>query len=156
MRKVWLVDLTEAERSELEALTRRGRAPARKVAHARVLLLASEGLTDPDIAAAAGRSRSPLVERTRKRFVLNGLEVAPWDKPRAGGTPKLDDRGRATLIALACANPPDGRACWTRQLLAKELVTRQVVGFISDGTVRRELKQSVSSRGSRSSGVSQK
>jgi transposase len=155
MRKVWLVDLTEEERSELEALTRRGRAPARKVAHARVLLLASEGLTDPDIAAATGRSRS-LVERTRKRFVLNGLQVALWDKPRAGGTPKLDDRGRATLIALACANPPDGRACWTMQLLANELVTRQVVGSISDETVRRELKKTVSSRGSRSSGASQK
>ena len=155
MRKVWLVDLTEEERFELEALTRRGRAPARKVAHARVLLLASEGLTDPEIAAATGRSRS-LVERTRKRFVLNGLEVALWDKPRAGGTPKLDDRGRATLIALACANPPDGRACWTMQLLANELVTRQVVGSISDETVRRELKKTASSRGSRSSGASQK
>jgi transposase len=155
MRKVWLVDLTEEERSELEALTRRGRAPARKVAHARVLLLASEGLTDPEIAAATGRSRS-LVERTRKRFVLNGLEVALWDKPRAGGTPKLDDRGRATLIALACANPPDGRACWTMQLLANELVTRQVVGSISDETVRRELKKTASSHGSRSSGASPK
>jgi transposase len=155
MRKVWLVDLTEEERAELEALTRRGRAPARKVAHARVLLLASEGLTDPDIAAATGRSRS-LVERTRKRFVVNGLEVALWDKPRAGGTPKLDDRGRATLIAFACANPPDGRACWTMQLLANELVTRQVVGSISDETVRRELKKTASSRGSRSSGASQK
>ena len=156
MRKRWLVDLTEEERAGLEALTRRGRAPARKIAHARVLLLASEGrLTDDEIAAATGRSRS-LVERTRKRFVLSGLETALWDKPRRGGIPKLDDRGRATLIALACANPPEGRICWTMQLLANALVSRQVVPSISDETVRRELKKTASSRGSRSTGASRR
>jgi transposase len=152
MQKRWLVDLSEAERAELEALTRRGKAPARKIAHARVLLLAAEGLTDGEIAAATGRSRS-LVERTRKRFVLSGFEAALWDKPRPGGVPKLDERGRATLIALACANPPHGRTCWTMQLLANELVIRQVVPSISDETVRRELKKTASSRGSRSTGA---
>lgn len=68
MHKPWAVDLIDAERSELEALTRRGNAPSRRIAHARVLLLAAEGLTDEEIAAATGRSRS-LVERTRRRFV---------------------------------------------------------------------------------------
>ena len=96
MQNRWLVDLSDAERAELEALTRRGKAPARKIAHARVLLMASEGLTDGEIAAATGRSRS-LVERTRKRFVLSGFEAALWDKPRPGGVPKLDERGRATV-----------------------------------------------------------
>lgn len=67
MWKRWLVDLSDEERADLEALTRRGKAPARKVAHARVLLLASDGLTDEQIAMATGRSRS-LVERTRKRL----------------------------------------------------------------------------------------
>ena len=139
MRKRWLVDLTEEERVQLEALTRRGKAPARKIAHARVLLLASEGrLTDDQIAAATGTSRS-LVERTRKRFVLSGLDVALWDKPRPGRGPMLDDHGRATLIALACANPPEGRTCWTMQLLANEVVVSQVAPSISDETVRREL-----------------
>ena len=155
MRKRWLVDLTDEERAELEAVTRRGRAPARKVAHARVLLLAAEDMTDDQIAVATGTSRS-LVERTRKRFVLSGLEVALWDKPRPGRGPMLDDRARATLIALACANPPEGRTCWTMQLLANELVIRQVVPSISDETVRRELKKTGSSRGSRSTGASQR
>ena len=155
MEKRWLVDLTDAERSELDALTRRGNAPARKIAHARVLLLADDGLTDEEIAAATGRSRS-LVERTRRRFVQNGLEVALWDKPRAGGRPKLDDRGRATLIALACANPPEGRTCWTMQLLADELVARQVVPSISDESVRRALKKTGLSRGSKSIGASRR
>ena len=153
MQKRWVVDLTDAERSELDVLTRRGNAPARKIAHARVLLLADDGLTDEEIAAATGRSRS-LVERTRRRFVQSGLEVALWDKPRAGGRPKLDERGRATLIALACANPPEGRTCWTMQLLADELVARQVVPSISDESVRRALKKTDSSLGARSTGAS--
>ena len=67
--------------------------------------------------------------------------MALWDKPRRGGIPKLDERGRATLIALACANPPGGRTRWTMQLLANELVVRQVVPSISDETVRGEPKK---------------
>jgi transposase len=108
------------------------------VAHARVLLLASDGLTDEQIAMATGRSRS-LVERTRKRFVSNGLEIALCDKPRPGKRAMLDERGRGTLIALACSNPPEGRTCWTMQLLANELVVRQVVPSISDETADRQL-----------------
>jgi transposase len=155
MRKRWLVDLPDEERADLEALTRRGKAPARKVAHARVLLLASDGLTDEQIAMATGRSRS-LVERTRKRFVSNGLEVALWDKPRPGKRAMLDERGRGTLTALACSNPPEGRTCWTMQLLANELVVRQVVPSISDETVRRELKKTDSSRGFGKTGASRR
>ena len=139
-QKRWVVDLTEDERSRLEALTRRGTAPVRRVTHARGLWLAADGYTDDHIAADTGRSRS-LVERTRKRFVLSGLGAARWDRPRPGSPPKLDARGRATLIALACANPPEGRTCWTMHLLADELVARRVVGSLSDETVRRELKQ---------------
>src|SRR5919204_5196741 len=138
--KRWVVDLTEDERARLEALTRRGTAPVRKVAHARVLLLAADGHTDEQIAVKTGRSRS-LVERTRKRFLLSGVEAALWDRPRPGSRPKLDAWGRATLIALACASPPEGRTCWTMQLLANELIARRVVGSISDETVRRELKK---------------
>jgi hypothetical protein len=74
---------------------------------------------------ATGRSRS-LVERTRKRFVSNGLEIALWDKPRPGKQAMLNERGRGTLIALTCTNLPEGRTCWTMQLLASELVVRQV------------------------------
>src|SRR5919201_1915836 len=81
--KRWVVDLTQDERAQPEVLTRRGTAPVRKVAHARVLLLAADGHTDEQVAAMTGRSRS-LVERTRERFVLSGLEAALWDKPRPG------------------------------------------------------------------------
>ena len=155
MAKKWIVDLTAEERADLEALTRRGEAPVRKVAHARVLLLADDGLPDAEIALRLGRNAS-FVERTRKRFVLNGLEDALSDRPRPGAQPKLDDHGRATLIAVACSQAPDGRKAWTLQLLADELVARGVVPAISDETVRRELKKTTSSPGSKSSGASRR
>jgi transposase len=66
------------------------------------------------------------VERTRRRFVEEGLEAALSERPRPGAAPALDQKGRATLLALACSNPPEGRTCWTMQLLADELVERQV------------------------------
>jgi transposase len=152
MVKRWIVELTPDERADLEALTRRGEAPVRKVAHARVLLLADDGLPDAEIALRTGRSDS-FVERTRKRFVLNGLEDALSDRPRPGAQPKLDAHGRATLIAVACSQAPDGRTGWTLQLLADELVRRQVVPTISDETIRRELKKTISSPGFKSSGA---
>src|SRR5919199_1824466 len=139
-QKRWVVDLTEDERSRLEALTRRGTAPVRRVTPARVLVLAADGCTDGHIAANTGRSRS-LVERTRERCVLSGLAAARWARPRPGSPSTVDARGRATRIAPACANPPEGRTGWTMHLLADGLVARRVVGSSSAETVRRERKQ---------------
>jgi transposase len=138
--KKWVVDLSEDERSELLALIRKGTASARRLTRAHILLHADEGRTDEEIAAALHTNRST-AERTRRRFVEEGLEAALAEKPRPGPTPALDERGEAVLLALACANPPEGRAIWSMQLLADELVTRGVIGSISDETVRRTLKK---------------
>ena len=90
----------------------------------------------------------------RKRLAEEGLEAALHDRPRPGARPKLDAKGEATLIALACSDPPEGRECWTMQLLADRLVELGVVEAISDETVRRTLKKTRLSPGRRSSGVS--
>ena len=54
---------------------------------------------------------------------------------------KLDGEGEAHLIALACAEPPEGRVSWTLQLVADGLVEREVVESISYETVCRMLKK---------------
>jgi transposase len=148
----WVVDLSDDERGELQRLLRKGRASARLLTRARILLLAAEDRADEEVAAVLHSSRST-VERTRRRFVELGLAGALHEQPRPGAAPKLDERGQATLIALACSNPPEGRTCWTMQLLADELVARRVVGAISDEAVRRTLKKTASNRGSRSTGA---
>ena len=138
MRKRYIVDLTAAERAELRSMIRKGIASARRLTRARVLLLADDGKTDDQIAAALHVHRAT-VERTRQRFVAGGVERALRDQPRPGGRPKLDRKQEAFLIALACSTPPKGRARWTMQLLADRLVALEIVD--SDETVRRTLKK---------------
>jgi hypothetical protein len=138
--KKWVVDLTAEERAELLALIRKGHVAARRLMRAHILLLADEGRADEGIATALHTNRST-VERVRRRFVEEDLASALEERPRPGAEPVLDARGEAVLLALACANPPEGRTAWSMQLLADELVQRGVVGGISDETVRRTLKK---------------
>jgi transposase len=151
--KKWVVDLSEAERAELLALIRKGRASARRLTRAHILLHADEGRTDDEIALALHTNRST-AERARRRFVEAGLEAALEEKPRPGAAPALDERGEAVLLALACSSPPQGRVAWSMRLLAAELVQRQVIGAISDETVRRILKKKKWRPGCGSAGAS--
>jgi transposase len=137
--KKWVVDLSTEERVQLLGLIRKGKAAARRLTRAHILLLADEGRTDEEIAAVLHTNRST-AERVRRRFVEEGLEAALAERPRPGADPVLDAHGEAVLVALACANPPEGRTAWSMQLLANELVERGV-GGISDETVRRVLKK---------------
>jgi hypothetical protein len=136
--KQYRVELTEEERARLLLLTHQGRAPARTVLRAHILLRASEDAFDDDTAAALHTSVNT-VQRVRRRFAEAGLDRALYDRPRPGGTPKLDAKGEAQLIALACSKPPEGRTVWTMQLLADTLVELHVIDAISDESVRRTL-----------------
>ena len=77
-----------------------------------------------------------------------GLARALGRKEQVNRIPrKLDGEGEAHLTALACSQPPDGRAGWTMRLLADRLVEREIVDNISPETVRRCLKKTGSSLG---------
>lgn len=79
----------------------------------------------------------------RKRFVEQGLEAAIERKKQEKPSRQrvLDGEGEAKLLSIACSQPPKGRARWTLQLLADELVALKCVDSISDQTVRRTLKK---------------
>jgi transposase len=145
--KRFIVTLTTEERQSLLDLIAAGQSAAPKLAHARILLKADvspggPGWTDEAIAEAVEVSIAT-VERTRQRFVEQGLEAALVRKPqdRPSRPRKLDGRAEARLIALACSKPPEGRNEWTMQLLADKLVELEVVDSISDETVRRTLQK---------------
>jgi transposase len=150
MAKRYRVTLTQAERQELEQLISRGKADARKLAHARVLLQADEaeggpGRTDEQVAAALDTS-TRTCERVRERFVEQGLEAALLPKPtKRVYARRLDGKQEARLIALACSKPPAGKARWTLRLLADELVELEVIDTVSHETVRQTLKKTCSS-----------
>jgi transposase len=146
MAKKYLVTLTDVERETLLALTKKGSLAARKLNRAHVLLQADAGATDAAIATAL-HVGTATVERIRKRFVEGGMEAALSERPRPGGTSKLDGKGEATLVAWACSMPPDDHKVWTMQLLADKLIELKLVESISDETVRRTLKKTISSLG---------
>ena len=140
MIKKYIVDLTEAERTELRTLIKKGTAKARKLTRAHILLRADEDATDAAIAEALHMSIRT-VERTRQKFVEGNLATALSERPRPGAKRKLHAKGEAHLVALACSTPPEGQAVWTMWLLADELVALGLVDTISDETVRRTLKK---------------
>jgi transposase len=150
--KKYIIDLTEAERNELLALTRKGSLPARKMKRAQILLKADTGASDAQIVAALDVSR-PCVERVRQRFVAGGLPRALNEDPRPGQAPKLDGKQQARLVAEACSAPPAGHARWTLALLADRVVLLGFADRISRETVRRVLQKTTSSPGSSRNGA---
>ncbi len=132
------VELSQAERGELTALLSGGKHSARKLKRAQILLAADAGGGDEEIARSIGVGGST-VYRTKRRFVLGNLEAALSEEPRPGASRKLSGKEEALLVATACSKPPAGRARWTLELLAGELVRLTGHDGISRETVRRRL-----------------
>jgi len=151
----YTVDLTDEEGEQLHQLIRRGKPAARKVARARILLKANEGMSDSQVARALDVGIAT-VGRVRKRFVEEGLERALNERPRPGQQPKLDGKQEAHLIAVACTKAPEGHARWTLRLLAEKAVQLGLAEALSYETVRQVLKKTNSSPGRSSSGASRR
>jgi len=141
------VTLTQEERTQLDTLTKRGKTLARRVLHARALLLCDAGEFGPawkveDVAAALGIT-SRTIEHLKKRFVEDGLEAALERKPREKPPRdiKFDGAFEARLIALACSDAPEGRTRWTVRLLADKAVELNITDSVSLMTVQRVLKK---------------
>jgi transposase len=134
------VELSQTERAELTALLSGGKHAARKLKRAQILLAADAGANDDDIAISVGVGGST-VYRTKQRFVLGNLQAALSEQPRPGASRKLSGKEEALLVATACSNPPQGRARWTLELLAGELVSLTAHEGLSRETVRRRLAE---------------
>jgi hypothetical protein len=147
------VTLTVEERQQLEKLVSSGKGAARKLTHARILLLADEGdqgpgRTNAAIVEALGVGERT-VERVRKRFVTESLDAALHPRPHPPRPDKVKIKGpvEKQLIQLACSDPPAGRCRWTLQLLADRLVVLKCVDGVSHEAVRRALKKTTSRLG---------
>ncbi len=152
MRIKYRVTLSAEEREQLSGMIGVGKAAARKLQHARILLKADQAedgptWTDEQIVAALDVSSST-VTRVRHLFVEEGLDAALNRKrPTGRQFRKLDGAQEARLVAVACSAPPAGRTHWTLQLLADKLVELQIVAAITGECVRKTLKKMNSNRG---------
>jgi hypothetical protein len=147
-RATYKVTLSEEEREELTALTRKGKESARKVLFARALLLLDEGELGVErwkvdiVAAAVGMSDRTL-EHLKERLVKFGLEAALERKKPCTPSKRLvfDGEFAAQLTRLACSPAPGGRARWTVRLLAEKLVELAIVPAVSVMTAHNTLKK---------------
>jgi len=149
--KKYRVTLEVEERTYLQQLLAKGKTDVRRLKHAQILLAADEtegspGQTDGQIMDALSVGTAT-VERVRRRFIQEGLELAlsPYRTPKRTYHTKLDGVQEAHLIATACSKPPEGRARWTLRLLADKMVDLKYVTTISHETVRQTLKKTNSS-----------
>ncbi|HJY48952.1 MAG TPA: IS630 family transposase, partial [Stellaceae bacterium] len=145
--KKYVVRLSAGEREHLQALIRKGKSPAKRLLKARILLKADvseagEGWSDSRIIQALDTSAS-MIYRVRKQLVEEGFEAVLSRKRRM--TPPVaaifDGEKEAKLIALACSEPPKGRARWTLRLLESKVVELGIVERASDSTIGRTLKK---------------
>ncbi len=140
MQALYIVELEEDERTELRELLSGGSEKVRKLKRAQILLAADQGKTDKEVAEAIDAGTST-VFRTRRKYVEGGLEHALSEKRRPGGERKLSKKQVALVSALACTDAPSGRAKWTLELLAGEVVRLTDHESLSKETVRRRLKE---------------
>jgi transposase len=145
MNKKYVVRLEPEEHGYLERLVNTGKTAAYKIKHAHILLKADAdgpAWTDGQIAEAFG-CHARTVENVRRRFVTDGTAAA-LERKKRDHPPRekvLDGEAEAHLIAVACSEPPEGRARWTLELLADKLVELNIVESVSYQTVRRALKK---------------
>ena len=139
-KKQYPIQLSEADRDDLQTVIEQGHGSAREIRRAHTLLLADETKQDQQIAAFL-HVHPTTVSATRRRYCEVGVPAALKEKPRPGKERRLDGKQEAYLVALACSDAPEGRERWTLQLLADRLVELHLVDAISDDTVQRTLKK---------------
>lgn len=136
----YLVELSDTEREQLEALNRGGTESVRRLKRANILLMSDRGHTAEEI-EVAGHGSTSTVYRTRQRLVEEGVEAALSEAHRPGGHRMLDEKQEAVLVAAACSPPPKGCSRWTLLLLAGRFVELADLDSISPSTIGRRLHE---------------
>jgi transposase len=148
-----MISLNEQERSQVEGFIRRGKANARNLTRAHILLKSGEGWSIKRIAETFRVSQAT-VSNVRKRYREAGLEGVLKDKVQKNRRRALSGAEEAMLVAIACSPVPEGHNHWTLRMLRDKLVEVEVVERISAATIHRLLEKMNLNRGNASSGVS--
>lgn len=151
----YIVTLQAEEIEQLRALAAKGKHAAQKVINALILLNCDESQerqvrrTNLEVAQVLQVSERK-IERVKRRFVEEGLEVAlNGQAPQREYVGKIDGDVEAHLVAMSCSAPPTGHARWSLRLLADRAVELDLVEAISHESVRQTLKKTPSSPGRR-------
>ncbi len=145
--KRYKVTLTKAERLELKAITLKGSHRSQQVLNALILLNGDEGEFQDarsinEVVASVLQVSMKKIDRVKKRFVEEGLEIAlNGRKGERVYAKKADGDFEAHLVVLSCSKPPEGFARWSLRMLADRMVELNYIDSISHETVRHVLKK---------------
>ena len=132
--------LSRSEIVFLRAFKSSGKRSQREYDRANILLLLYKGKKDAEIVDFLEVERTT-VWRTRRRYLEEGLEKSLQEKHRSGQPRKYGPKQEAEIIALACSDPPEGRARWSLELLTEKLSQQKGLGSINRETIRLMLKK---------------
>ena len=142
----YVIELSDADRAELNDVVSKGKSPARTILRANILLASDRNskryMTVAEIAEVY-HTTPTTVQTVRTSYCEKGLAATLARKKRE--TPpvpaKVKGDVEARIIALACGSPPEGYAKWSLRLLADKTVALGYVEDISHVTVSRILKK---------------
>jgi putative transposase len=127
--------LSRRDREKVDNLLGGGIQPVRVVLRALALLQLHHGKITSEVAANV-RLTPKAIRQIGRRYEDEGLGRALYDRPHPGAAPLLDDSERQRIIAMACSDPPEGRARWTVRLVAEEAVKRKLVPQVGRESIR--------------------
>lgn len=111
--------LAEDEREKLELLARRPKTSQRMAMRARIVLAASKGLSNNEVAKKVGCSHKTVC-KWRERYRIAGLEGL-LDEPRPGGERRATDGKVEEVITKTLETTPRGQTHWSQRQMAKEV-----------------------------------
>ena len=135
-----MISLSDEERRQVERFIRRGKAKARSITRAHILLKSAEGGSIQQIVETFGAS-SATVSNVRKRYRMSGVDGVLKENVQQKRRSALSGEAEALLVALACSPVPEGHDHWTLRMLRDQLVELEVVEGISAATVQSRLKK---------------
>ncbi len=146
------LSLSEIERSEAQKFVRQGKANARNLTRAWILLKLADGWDEAKVAETFAVTQAT-VKNVSHRFAEGGLDLVLHDKVQQCRRQALTGQQAAYLIAIACSSAPDGHDHWTVRLLANKAVELGFVEKISPNTIHQLLKKMNSNPGGMNTGA---
>ena len=144
--------LSEEERKALEALVRRHSTSQQLVRRAQMMVAASDGKRNGQIARELGASVDT-VRSWRMRWIgLQAVELSDLfftqrlsDVQRPGRPSQITAEQTCQMIALACEQPKERPIShWTGREIAEEVMARGIIEHISPRHAARLLKKGIS------------
>jgi transposase len=117
MRKIEQISISAADRRRLEHLVRDRNTPQKVVWRARIVLLASEGLTATAIAAAIGKSVLT-VRRWRRRYTAQGPDGLLKDATRPSRVKPLTSEKIKQVVHMTLHEKPPNATQWSLRSMA--------------------------------------